>query len=259
MSNPEGSPIWYELMTDDPDAAQNFYGPIMGWTFGRMEGGLEIDYRIATNDGTGVCGVMRTPEHASGMPTMWFLYVGVDDVDASADKVVSLGGRVDIAPTDIPGVGRFAFVSDPQGAPFYLMRGNSDEDSQAFESNTPGHFSWNELVTTDQHAALEFYGKLFGWTKAGAMPMGDAGEYAFINCHDRMIGAVMTAPDATTRPYWNFALEVLDIDDAKSAVEAGGGTVRAGPMELPNDSGWLIQTNDPQGAKMMFSGPRRQG
>ena len=257
MTNREGTPIWYELMTANPDKAQKFYGSVMGWTFEAMPGDAGPDYRIASANGITVAGVMRTPDHAKGMPDMWFTYVGVMDVDASAKKVKSLGGAVDIEPTDIPGVGRFAFCRDPQGAKFYLMRGSSSEDSKAFAPMTPGHCSWNELVTSDQKAALEFYGKLFGWEHGGAMPMGEAGDYTFINLDGGMIGAMMNATQKGTQPYWNFALQVADIDKAKAAVEKGGGKVRSGPMELPDNSGWLIQTDDPLGAKMMFTGPRK--
>lgn len=257
MTNREGTPIWYELMTTDPDAAQKFYGSVMGWRFETMPGDSAGAYRIASAKGATVAGIMRTPDHAKGMPDIWFTYIGVQDVDASAKRVKALGGGVDIEPTDIPGVGRFAFCRDPQGANFYLMRGNSPEDSKAFAPKTPGHCSWNELVTSDQKAALDFYGKLFGWEHGGAMPMGEMGDYTFINHDGGMIGAMMNAPKKDTKPYWNFALRVADIDAAKAAVEAGGGKVRTGPMELPDNSGWLIQTDDPQGAKMMFTGPRK--
>ncbi len=257
MTNREGTPIWYELMTTDPDAAQPFYGSIMGWSFETMPGGLERDYRVASANGTPVAGIMRTPDHAKDMPDIWYTYVGVIDIDSSAKRVKALGGAVDIEATEIPGVGRIAFCRDPQGAKFYLMCGASDEDSKVFAPQTPGHCSWNELVTTDQKAALEFYGKLFGWEHGGAMPMGEAGNYTFINLDGNMIGAMMNLPQKDAMPYWNFAMQVADIDKAKAAVEKGGGKIRSGPMELPDNSGWMIQTDDSKGAKIMFTGPRK--
>ena len=257
MTDRDGTPIWYELMTDDPDAAQDFYGAVMGWTFEPMPSDPEMDYRIASAAGEGVGGTLRTPDHAKGMPTTWFVYFGVEDVDAMTEKVRSLGGRVDIAPTDIPGVGRFSFVADPQGARFYLMRGDSPENSTAFAPMKAGHCSWNELVTSDQKAALDFYAELFGWRKVGAMPMEEMGDYTFIGEDDAMIGAMMDVPETGTAPFWNFAFTVPDIDTAKRAVETGGGTITHGPTELPDDQGdWLIQVNDPQGARVMFTGKR---
>jgi predicted enzyme related to lactoylglutathione lyase len=257
MTNREGTPIWYELMTQHPDAAQEFYQRVIGWEFEPMPAAPGGDYRVASAEGTTVAGFIRTPEHAKAMPDMWFVYFGVDDVDASAEKVKSLGGRIDIEPSDIPKVGRFAFCTDPQGARFYLMRGNSEEDSTAFAPMKPGHACWNELVTSDQTAALDFYSKLFGWEHGGVMPMGPAGDYTFINLNGDMIGAMMDAPDPKTIPYWNFAMQVADIDKAKSAIEKAGGTVRLGPDELPDNSGWMIQADDPQGAGIMFVGARK--
>lgn len=256
MTNRDGTPIWYELMTDAPDAAQAFYAPVMGWVFDTPPGGMERDYRVfAAPDGEGVGGIMP-----AAMPPTWAFYVGVADVDAMAGRVTDLGGKVHLGPQDIPGVGRFAFVADPQGATFYLMRGGSDVDSTAFAPSKPGHYSWNELVTSDQDAALVFYGALFGWTVAGAMPMGDMGDYTFLAHQGDMIGAVMTNPQRGSGSFWNFAFTVPDIDRAKAAVEAGGGTVRQGPVALPGDDGdWMIQIIDPQGAKVMLTGKREEG
>ncbi|WP_417597001.1 VOC family protein [Pararhodobacter oceanensis] len=255
MSDPHGTPIWYELITGNPDAVQDFYAAVMGWGFAPMPGGA-MDYRVASAKGADIAGLLRTPPEAQGMPDMWFFYVGVEDVDAAASKVSDLGGQVNIPPTDIPGVGRFAFCSDPQGAAFYVMRGSSGETSTAFAPTRAGHGCWNELVTSDPMAALAFYGALFGWEHGGAMSMGPAGEYTFINHHGEMIGAVMALPEGQTRPYWNFALQVGDIDAAKAAVEAGGGKTRIGPTELPDDSGWLLQCDDPTGANIMFLGAK---
>ncbi len=258
MTNREGTPIWYELMTDAPDAAQAFYGKVMGWSFEKMPGAPGQDYRVFTAaDGEGVGGVMKAPDGASFAP-IWAVYFGVTDVDAMAGKVRALGGSVHMEPQNIPGVGRFAFVADPQGALFYLMRGNDEEDSTAYAQMKPGHCTWNELVTSDQAAALTFYRALFGWEKIGAMPMGEMGDYTFIRGAGTDIGAMMNGQNPDTPPYWNFAFQIPDIDAAKAAVEMGGGTITHGPIKLPVGDDWLIQTNDPQGAKVMFTGARKQ-
>ena len=258
MTNRDGTPIWYELMTDAPDVAQDFYGKVMGWTFEKQQGGSDNDYLMFAAAGEGVGGVMRTPEHAKGRPATWDVYFGATDVDAMATKVKDLGGTIHMQPQDIQGVGRFAFVADPQGATFYLMRGDSDGQSTAFDPAKPGHCSWNELVTSDQTAALAFYSKLFDWKKTGAMPMGPDGDYTFVGQSDAdMVGAMMNAEKADANPFWNFAFNVPDIDRAKLTVEENGGTVTHGPIDLPGDEGdWLIQVKDPQGARVMFVGKR---
>src|SRR5690554_6858930 len=104
MTNREGTPIWYELLTTAPDAAQDFYAAVTGWKFQTPPGGLERGYRLFSDaDGEGIGGVMQMPEGAPFDP-IWAVYFGVEDVDASAAKVKSLGGSVHIEPQDIPGV-----------------------------------------------------------------------------------------------------------------------------------------------------------
>ncbi len=254
MTNRHGSHIWYELLTDDLDGAQAFYGAVMGWTWSRPEGGMERDYRIFSASGVGVGGLMESPDPAMG--PVWLGYVGVDDVDASTAKLRSLGGSVHVEPTDIPGIGRFAFVTDPQGAPFYLMRGSSDQESTAFAPSVEGHCGWNELVTSDQQGALDFYGAMFGWKRGDAMPMGEMGDYIFLHHGEPMIGAVMKRFDPQASPLWRFSFRVADIDVARAAVEKGGGTVDHGPTEVPGGD-WVIQTHDPQGAVVIFNGSRQ--
>jgi len=72
---------------------------------------------------TGMTGGMYTltPEMA-GMPPSWMPYFVVEDADATAAKASSLGGTVLKGPDDIPNVGRFALIRDPQGAMFYIIR-----------------------------------------------------------------------------------------------------------------------------------------
>lgn len=258
MHQPDGTPIWYELITHTPDAAQDFYARVMGWDFDKMAGSPAPDYRVfTTGDGAGVGGLMKAPEGADFAP-LWTVYFGVADVDAMTERARSLGASVHMEPQDIPDVGRFSFVADPQGAPFYLMRGNSDAESTAFAPAKAGHCSWNELITSDPDAAMVFYGELFGWKKTGTMPMGERGDYAFFGKGEvEMYGAMMRSATNNEKPFWHMAFNVRDIDAARSAIEAGGGKVIHGPVELPGDRNeWLIRGEDHEGARVMFTGRR---
>ena len=255
MTNPHGTPIWYELMTSDPDAAQAFYTDVIGWTVGSFPGAPDgpVDYRIfSAADGEGVGGMMKSPE--GGPPPGWFGYIGVDDVDAAVDRISAAGGTVCMPPTTLEGVGRMAMVADPQGVTFYVMKGASSEASTAFKRMAPGHGEWNELQTSDDQAALAFYGDQFGWTKDGAMPMGDMGEYSFLSHGGGMIGAVMKAPPGE-RPGWNYFFRVGDIDQAKQRIETGGGSIRQGPIQVPGGD-YVIYAADPQGATFGVVGSR---
>lgn len=105
---------WCELLTSDEAAAKDFYTRLFGWTLEEMPMGMP--YTIVKADGKGIGGIMKIPEEATGMPPAWGAYVTVDDVDAVAKTAVALGGSILVEPRDIPGVGRFCVIRDPQGA-----------------------------------------------------------------------------------------------------------------------------------------------
>lgn len=106
---------WVELMTTDQKAANEFYTTLFGWETEEypMEG---IKYTVLKVDGEPVGGIMSTPHESPGMPPCWSVYVTVDDVDATAARVKELGGTVLRPPMDIPEIGRFCVLQDPQGA-----------------------------------------------------------------------------------------------------------------------------------------------
>ncbi|MBO9097610.1 MULTISPECIES: VOC family protein [unclassified Rhizobium] len=252
MTNPAGTPIWYELMTTDADGAQTFYADVVGWSIATsgMEG--TRDYRILTApDGQDVGGLLTLPE-GTPMKPGWFCYIGVQDVDGIAEKAKSLGGKVLMGPQDIPGVGRYAMVADPQGMVSYIMRGDSQQASRAFHASTPGHCGWNELVTSDHRAALAFYGELFDWENSETMPMSEMGEYCFIDHAGHRIGAAMTA-GAGWPTRWSYYFNVPSIEAAQGRIERGGGTVTMGPHEVPGGM-HIIMGNDPQGAAFALVG-----
>jgi predicted enzyme related to lactoylglutathione lyase len=253
--NPHGSFIWYELLTADLDAAAAFYGEVLGWT-AASAGQPGIDYRIFSANGSPVAGHMKLPEgaEAAGMRAGWLGYIGVDDVDSAVAQIESGGGRVHMPAMDLDGVGRIALVADPQGVPFYVMRGASEQASNSFDWKKAGHCSWNELSTPDQAAALDFYTARFGWEKGEVMPMGEMGVYQFINHGGGMIGAMMTNPPGQPAG-WKFAFGVRDIDEAASKIASAGGIVHHGPVEVPNGDR-VVMASDPQGARFMAVGPR---
>jgi predicted enzyme related to lactoylglutathione lyase len=145
-------------------------------------------------------------------------------------------------------------VTDPQGVPFYVMRGASDRSSDAYQRMGMGHVSWNELLTPDDAAALAFYDKQFNIKKVGAMPMGEMGDYSFIaHGSDDAIGGVMKTPPGA-RSGWGFYFRVPEINAAKARVEAAGGKVLQGPMEVPGGE-WVLNAMDPEGVAFGLVSP----
>ncbi len=255
--------IWYELLTTDADAAQRFYSTVIGWNVK----GSEIpgmDYRhLEAPDGDAVGGIMQLTDAmtSGGARPAWVGYIDVPDVDAAVSAIVAEGGKTLMPPTTMAGVGRMAMVSDPQGAPFYVMTpapppDRPDAKSTAFARAAVGHCGWNELATSDPKQALAFYTRHFGWTDGGSMPMGASGDYQFINDEGGMIGAITSSVPGNRPSMWTCYFRVADIDAAKTAVESHGGRVMHGPQEVPGGDHIVIGA-DPQGAVFALVGARR--
>lgn len=115
----QGMISWSELLTTDMAAAKNFYGLLLGWKWTDMP---EMNYSVFEVGKEQIGGAMKITEDMKGVPPHWGLYVTVDDVDATAKKAAELGGKVIVPPMDIPEVGRFCTIRDPQGAVFSIIR-----------------------------------------------------------------------------------------------------------------------------------------
>lgn len=257
--------IWYELMTPDPAGAARFYGAVVGWTIaseGQTTAG-GVDYRmIGRSDGGNAGGVLALNADmiAGGARPFWIGYIHTKDVDAEIAAIKADGGSVQMDAMDIP-VGRIAMVTDPQGAPFYLMTptpppGMEGMESDVFSVDQPQRIRWNELATSDPDGAIAFYTRHFGWGQEGAMEMGDMGAYRFIQRGDVGIGAVMPLMPDMLASMWSFYIGVDDIDRAQAAVTANGGTITNGPMEIPGGE-YAMNGIDPQGASFGLVGPRK--
>lgn len=256
--------IWYELMTSDPKGAADFYGAVVGW---KIPGSGEataggVDYRMIVRDDGGNAGgvlALTADMEAGGARPIWLGYLHVENVDAAVAAITADGGAVQMGAMDIP-VGRIAMVTDPQGAPFYIMDpvpppGSEGMESDVFSMDQPQRVRWNELATSDPDAAIAFYKKHFGWGQEGEMPMGELGAYRFIQRGDVGLGAVMPLMEGYPVPVWNFYIGVDDIDRARDAVAANGGTITNEPMEIPGGE-YAMNAIDPQGAPVGFVGPR---
>lgn len=261
MANRHGDFIWYELLTSDADGAEKFYGDVIGWT-ARDSGHPDVSYCLLSASGVDVAGLMQINDEmkACGARPVWLGYIAVDDVDASVAAITKSGGTVHMPAMDMANVGRMAMVSDPQGVPFYVMRGASDQESHAFAYDKPrlGHCAWNELATSDRPAAMAFYAAQFGWKKDGEMDMGPMGAYEFFRRRAvaGIFAGVMTKPEVMPVSIWTYYFRVADIDEAVARTKAGGGQIAHGPHEIPGGE-FAVNAVDPQGAMFSFVGPRK--
>ena len=219
--------VWYELATTERAAAKAFYTGVMGWDARDIS--TPVPYTIFTNGETPVCGLMDLPETArkKGAKPRWLGYVGVEDVDATVDRIKDLGGAVLVPPTDMLSLSRFAVVADPQMANFALVTWPKASEKPQTELEARGRVGWHELLAGDREKALAFYSELFGWQRAEAKG-GAMGRYQLISIGEQTIGGVVTKPRTVSVPSWVYYFNVGDIDSAAKSVNDRGGKISRG-------------------------------
>src|SRR5581483_9470920 len=145
MSNADirGRFVWHELMTTDTDAAAAFYSKVVPWK--TQDSGMP-SYTLWMAGKTQVGGLTGLPAEggASSAPPHWIVYIATPDVDATVADAERLGGKVLKGATDIPNMGRYAVLTDPQGATFavYTPPGAPPEGASA-AGGGPGEFTWH--------------------------------------------------------------------------------------------------------------------
>jgi predicted enzyme related to lactoylglutathione lyase len=236
-------------MTTDPEAAGKFYKKVIGWETQKWEGGgADTQYTMFTNAGTHLGGVMPLPEQAraAGAPPHWLAYTATPDIDRTVADAKKKGARVHVEPTEIPTVGKFAVLADPQGAAFALF--TTDREFPGHDGPAKkGEFSWHELMTTDHEAAFDFYHDLFGWEKTDAMDMGEMGVYQMYGRNGMPIGGMFNkTADMPFPPNWLHYVRVDDVHKTAEQIKQNGGQIINGPMEVPGGD-WIAQCMDPQG------------
>jgi uncharacterized protein len=119
--NVPSSFTWNELMTTDTQKAGDFYSTLFGWTKDVQNFG-PLEYTMFKNGERGAGGMLKITPEMGPIPPNWLVYFAVEDCDATAQKTTELGGSIMKPADDIPGVGRFAVLLDPQGAAFAIIK-----------------------------------------------------------------------------------------------------------------------------------------
>ena len=257
-----GYPIWYELLTPGPADAAPFYKAVLGWDIPAQGAAPPhgAEYRmIYLSDGSHQGGVLtlRQAMVEGGARPGWLPYFDVDDVDACCAHAREMGAHIWMV-QETPGVGTMAMLSDPQGAPFYIMKpippeGDPDAQSGVFMPDRPGHACWNELSTAGAAEQEAFYTALFDWEISGEMPMPGDHTYRFVSMGDKGIGAIGSMKPDDMPDAWLVYYRVADIAAAHAAVTDHGGSVVWGPHEVPGDDIILV-VRDPSGAALGLAG-----
>lgn len=250
---PAGTYVWQDLFTTDREGAEAFYGQLFGWTVKpmAMPGDMGGTYDVLENQGQGFGGCMPLFP-GMGDRVRWIPYITVpeDDVDAAAARAAAAGGTVVQPPTDIPTVGRFATVLDPDGTatnPFAPIPPDDGTPPEREGMPPVGGISWNEIWVNDLERGRDFYASVYGWS-IDKTDMGGDMQYFICNAEGAPMrggfGATADQMPATAV----FYVRVADLDASAAKVAELGGQTEGPIIEVP-DIGRMQWARDPQGAQ----------
>ena len=243
-----GQFVWHELMTADVDAAKAFYSELFGWEFEIYKPG-EMDYAMISAKGQTHGGFMALdPER--GIPPHWIGHVLVEDADQALARAEKVGGKAAFGPLDIPEIGRFAIIADPQGGVVsaYAPAGEGPAGT--------GTFLWDEFLAADVEGAKAYYTEVFGWTTE-AMDMGGAGTYTLFKRDGASVAGLMKNPAEHAPPHWLTYIATGDVDATIEKAGALGATVYAPAMDVPGVGRFAV-LGDPTGAAFGIFKPSAQ-
>jgi len=244
---PIGAPVWFELSSTDPTAAQAFYAGVFGWTAEEMgpDYGNYVNFR---KDGARIAGMMQNP---GGAPDGWITYLKTADAAATAATIWEAGGTVLFEPSDVMGLGRMAIALDPTGAMVGLWEpGTMSGYGLADEASTA---VWHELQTAEYAKEIAFYQKAFGW-HTEVMSDTDTFRYTLLKSGDVDYAGIMDASayrTADAPATWEIYIGATDVDATIATVLERGGRVVQAAEDTP--FGRIAQIADPAGATIRLS------
>jgi len=256
-----GKFVWRDLLSTDLERSIPFHLDLFGWTVEEFDMGPGGKYKMIHAAGGNHGGfVQQTAEQmAQGTPSYWMCHGTVADVDAAVALSERLGGKTLVPATDIPTVGCYGVVADPQGAVVSLFKPNTPESEGAQEPGAgppaPGTFCWHELLALDPDAEGKFYAEIFGWTIA-PQDMGPMGTYHLFKRSDgKDAGGMLQKPAGSPGPsLWLPYVWVENTDERAARAAQLGGQVCVQPANIPNVGRFSV-INDPTGATIGLLGP----
>lgn len=170
-------------------------------------------------------------------------YVLVPNCEAAAQYAATLGGRIFIARTEVPGSGAYTGTYDPFGNELLFW-----EPIGEFTPKLRGHGAnpviWMELAAPDLEKALEYYGRLLRWRFSGVEGQAD---YAVTADGGFQLGTSLVggARGASMRGSTNY-IGTADLDVTAQRIQAHGGTIVRGRSDIPGEGAFIL-FHDPDG------------
>ncbi len=215
--------IWYELVTNDMDKAVDFYKKVVGWDI-KDSGMPGMRYMLFGKYGKDVGGMMTwAGAGAPEMPPEWMGHIHTAKLDEELKAVAADGGTIIKPAQDIPGVGRFAVVMDPQKVKYLLFEPGKHDAPPRLDQMAVGNVGWHELKPLYTGGMMNL--------KGPGIPEG-------------------------IPPHWKFYFTVDDIEAAQKRVIDAGGKILLPPMDVPGGSR-ILQAVDDQGCNFaLMQGPK---
>ena len=231
-------------MTDDVAAARDFYAALLGW---------RIDDYGLIHVGKPHIGCIQAAR--PGERTRWIPYLEVPDPEAMAVQAVAAGATLTMPGTDIPNVGRFAELADPEGAAFRLWRERPDPTIPP----ALGRVWWNQLLARDPRVARDFYAAAIGWTPLD-QDSAEAGPYTAFMDGETAIAGIYPSPipeDSPVSSHWQPFFWVEDCRAATAKAIALGAAQHQEPTDVPG-VGTMAVIGDPGGASSVLITPAQR-
>ncbi|WP_409061970.1 VOC family protein [Streptomyces sp. SYP-A7185] len=222
-----GAPCWTSLLTYDLDAAESFYGAVLGWTF--RSASLGEDFRVAEHEGKPVAGIGALASTLR-VPVAWTPYFAVKDADVTAARIRERCGTVAVGPVRFP-VGRGALAADRDGAVFGIWEGRLIAGWQSGRADAP---VWLRLRSPDAFEAAIFYGQVLDWATGdpGCCEVDYENGEVVLSQEGKVLArlgseARPAAADPADLPRWDVRFTVSDLGSTVAlALDHGASVVR---------------------------------
>lgn len=223
-----------------------FYTKLFGWQMHPMAADLMV---VMASTGPTVALRSNIPEGFPGIVP----YIGVSDVEAALERVVTKGGTIERAAWSIPMVGKLARFKDSTGTIYGMTNGMPPGEMPLmpapFGANPkppPGTICAIEMYAKDGAAAARFFTELFGWGTLETMP-----NYMAFNPGAGVTGVFQS--HTPTLPAVSYIYD-SNVSSKIKAIESAGGQSIGEPMSVPG-MGTFGYFKDPSGTTIGLIGP----
>jgi len=237
-----GQIVWRDLFTPDPKKAAEFYKNVFGWTSVKYGTGDE-EYWMFKSNGKPVAGMYFMKDAKKNAGGEWLQYYSVPSLEDAVKKSKSAGGSVIIKPTDIPGRGMVALMTDPQNAYFaFIKSANGDPEESGYTDNA---FMWNELWSNDMEKSSDFYQKVLNSQVESRTD--DSRAYTVLKNNGKPSSGIIKNPVENVRTNWVQYIKVTDVKLIEDKVKNAGGHTLI-PSDTAIRKGTVAVFTDPTGA-----------